>query len=506
MSRATSAINGALLAAYAPACARLLGVSDLRASQAKLLDAMVRDNVESEFGRRHSFARIRSVAHFQAAVPLSTWDDYQAAAQRIAAGEPGVLTSERVRLLEPSSGSTAATKLVPYTATLARQFRAGLQPWLADLLVSQPQLRQGRSYWSVTPAAAQPQRSGPVPIGFEDDAAYLGPLAGRLLNQVFAVPSEVARAATMDEFRARTGAALLAARDLALVSVWNPSFFTLQLDWMQANAAELLRALPARRRVVVDGPLQAGDWVRVWPRLRLISAWADAQAARPAAELAGRFPGVVFQPKGLLATEAMVSVPMTAARGAVLAARSHFFEFIDETGVVRLADALEVGGHYQVVVTTGGGLYRYRLGDLVEVTDHHGVLPVLRFLGRADKVSDLVGEKLSEGFVASCLAGLPGFALLAPVAGDAPHYVCYAERPTPGLAERLDAALRASYHYDYARRLGQLGPVRVVAVGPDAEQRYLAARVAAGQRLGDIKPAALALDGDWEAVFGGGVD
>ena len=216
------------------------------------------------------------------------------------------------------------------------------------------------------------------------------------------------------------------------------------------------------------------------------------------------FPEAHLQPKGLLATEAMVSVPITAAGGPVLAARSHFFEFLPqgEDSATLLAHELTEGETYEVVVTTGGGLYRYRLGDLVEVVSHHRRLPVLRFLGRADKVSDLVGEKLSEAFVAASFAafGIEGFAMLAPEA-DPPHYVLYTDVPQPIIGERLDAALRESFHYDYARRVGQLGNIRVVLVEGDAQARYLDACVAAGQRLGDIKPVALALRGGWDAVF-----
>lgn len=494
MSALTRLINSTLATAYAPARRSLTNITELRAVQARLLTQTLQANAESDFGRRHGFNELSTIAEFQAAVPLSGWDDYQDAADRIAAGEPGVLTSEPVRLLEPSSGSTAATKLIPYTRTLAAQFRAGLQPWLADLLVSYPELRRGRSYWSVTPAATHPPQTTAIPIGFEDDAAYLGPLAARLLNQVFAVPQEVARAPSMDEFRLHTCRALLSASDLCLISVWNPSFLTLLLDWLQANAAEVLAQLPARRRVVCEGALRAGDWTTIWPRLGLISCWADAQAARPAAELAARFPSVRLQPKGLLATEAIVSIPLIAAGGAVLAARSHFFEFLDAAGTAWLADELTTGQSYEVVVTTGGGLYRYRLGDLVEVTGHHGVLPIMRFMGRADRVSDLVGEKLSEAFVASCLSalGVKGFAMLAALSEPTARYVLYTDHPAPGLAERLDAALRESFHYDYARRLGQLGPVEVVDAGPVAADRYLATCVARGQRLGDVKATALA--------------
>ena len=52
-----------------------------------------------------------------------------------------------------------------------------------------------------------------------------------------------------------------------------------------------------------------------------------------------------------------------------------------------------------VIVTTGGGLWRYRLGDLVEVDGFVAATPSLRFIGRGASVSALCGEKLNETFV-----------------------------------------------------------------------------------------------------------
>ena len=49
-----------------------------------------------------------------------------------------------------------------------------------------------------------------------------------------------------------------------------------------------------------------------------------------------------------------------------------------------------------MILTTGGGLYRYASGDLIEVTGFFKNTPCLRFIGKKDQQSDLVGEKLSE--------------------------------------------------------------------------------------------------------------
>jgi hypothetical protein len=225
-----------------------------------------------------------------------------------------------------------------------------------------------------------------------------------------------------------------------------------------------------------------------------------------------RLPHVVMQPKGLLATEAMVSLPWLGAPGAVLALTSHFLEFIDEAGELHLAHALRRGECYTVVVTTGGGLYRYQLYDQVEIVGQVHATPCIRFVGKTDRVSVWFGEKLNEQFVAHCLEGLwatsgcvPRFALVAPAelaAGFA--YMLYMEMDEVVnlelLACELDERLRKNFHYDYCRRLGQLAPARVRLVKEGAAT-YLAHCQARGMKLGNIKPALLDRSTEWEAVF-----
>ena len=59
-------------------------------------------------------------------------------------------------------------------------------------------------------------------------------------------------------------------------------------------------------------------------------------------------------------------------------------------------EKLRKGNEYEVVVTTSGGLWRYRLGDRVLVDGFVQKTPSLRFLGRPGNVSDLFGEKASR--------------------------------------------------------------------------------------------------------------
>jgi hypothetical protein len=524
-----------------------------RRTQVSLLRTYLLQGRGTVFGRSCGFDEVLAagrgsadalIAAFQARVPLSTYDDIEPLVARIASGEEGVLTRARVDRLAPSSGSTCAAKLVPQTRESSRELSRAVDAWIADLYARRPRLIGGPAYWSITPsvafdalAATRLARYGAVPcvpVGFDDDSAYLGGMRRRLVNALLAVPPEVRLIADATAFRYATLLFLVRARALRLISVWHPSFLLHLLDDLETHAGRLLDdvaaggidarldiepgvrrklegllpAMPARARelrAAVDRSPRS-----VWPQLDVISCWADGAARAYAARLASKCPGVDVQPKGLIATEAIVSIPFAGQHP--LAVRSHVFEFIDDAGRARLADELQPGGEYAVVVTTGSGLYRYRLGDRVRVDGHVASTPSIEFIGRADRVSDRFGEKLSDGFVTSVLARLfsggpqPRFAMLTPE--ETPRGIAYtllvdaADSLPHGLAGALERELRQNPHYAWCVDLGQLQPARVVPVGPHADRAFLDACVARGQRLGDVKPVALHHESGWEQALG----
>lgn len=506
--RATLA-NVAWLTASAAAHRRFVrALRDPAAAQDRWLRAHLARHGACAYGRAHGCHQVRSYEEFARQVPIVSYDDLQPWIARIQRGEQEVLGREPVTRLLPTSGSTGARKLIPFTATLQREFNAGIGPWIVDLYARVPALAFGPAYWSVTPLAGD-ARAEPsaVPIGFEEDARHLGGARAWLIDAAMAVPSSVRHLRDLATFRRTVLYHLIRHADLRLVSVWHPSFFSLLLDALVSEWDWLGRELVRHGQRGRARALRRADPVdplTVWPNLRVVSCWTEAHAAGSAAELQRRLPRVRIQSKGLLATEACVTVPFAGRHP--LALQSHFFEFIDEGGRVRPAADLRGGGVYEVVVTTGGGLWRYRLGDQVEVTAGVDRTPALRFLGRAGNVSDLRGEKLSEPFVAGVLARLcprARFALLAPdVSGRVPQYVLYLEdEAPPTLPAQLEAALGENPHYALARDLGQLDGVVVRRIERGGYAAFVAAETARGRRLGDIKPVALSRRPDWARIF-----
>jgi len=476
--------------------ARSLG--DPKRVQDAWLRTRLARHATSAFGQAHEFASMADASAFARRVPLMEPSALEPWVDRIRRGEPDVLACGRVTHLVPTSGSTGARKLIPFSSDLQRGFDAAVAAWMVDLARQRPALRWGPAYWSVSPLADDAgTTTEAVPIGFADDADYLGGAAAWLVRQALAVPATLRYERDVPTFWRRTVRALLAHRDLRLISVWHPSFLDLLVEAAAAQWSPVLGELaPARARELDRiGPR---DWPRWWPHLQVVSCWGDQAAAPGFHRLAARLPNVVVQAKGLLATEAVVTIPYAGTHP--LAVTSHYFEFLDDSGGVHGAEALERGAHYEVVVTNGGGLWRYRLGDVVECTGHLVATPTLRFVGRRARQSDLRGEKLSEVFVAGVLRALwpvtspPAY--LALRAWDSTGRAGYELLVSAddiasghdGLAGRLDVALGANPHYAIARRLGQLAPPRVVPVGVNRGAEDLA--VTAG-RLGDAKPGVL---------------
>ncbi len=537
--RARAALANGLWAASLVADARAFwrACADPEAIQERLLRRLMRGAAPSAIGRDFDLSRVDRLADLHHALPLGDHASHLPYLQRVEAGEPNVLGDDPVLALEPTSGSTAGAKRIPTTRDLRRAFGRAIAPWIVDLFSHDPSLMTGPAYWSLSPALQRDTHSvGGVPIGFDADTAYLGRLGAALANGVLAVPAGVRTLQRAGDFRHASLLHLVAKARLRVVSVWNPSFFTILLDALPTHAERLVEDLERGTCTPPDGPslpalarspdraaatrLQAalrGEPVDVgralWPELRLVSCWSDAASERPARELARRLPQATQQGKGLIATEAFVTLPLHGAAAPVLALRSHVFEFLDAGGACHFAHQLDPGATYEVVVTTGV-LFRYRLGDLVRVEGHHRRTPTLRFLGRVSSVSDHVGEKLHEPHVRHALDTAcqalrlePRFALLACDSKTRPPaYRLYLEGVAPehhaDLLTAFELGLSTNPHYAYARALGQLGPPLVVAV-TDGASRFEAAAAARGQRRGDVKPSVLSATTGWDETMCG---
>lgn len=522
----------------------------VRDVQKSLLLNTIQQNAKSDYGRRFFFDRIKSIDDYRCQVPVVRYDCLREDMERIYRGDKRVLTEEPIERLVPTGGSSGGTKLIPYTRSLKRDFQKAIAAWIWWTFQFYPQATQGPAYWSITPMVSPSRRSpGGLTIGFESDSEYLGNWSRWFAQQLILPPACASRIGSIENARYANLLYLLACSRLSLISIWSPTFLLSLLSqvapWIESICRDIDEgevSLPQRETVqdheglkLRRDPRRADELKRLyrehgnspdlirqcWPELSLISCWGDGNSASYFTALKKMFPHAELQPKGLLATECVVSFPGCENGDSVLAIRSHFFEFAPvlatgetDYGRLRLADELVSGDRYRVIVTTNGGLYRYDLGDIIEVVGFLRSCPRVRFVGRTDAVSDLVGEKLHEEHVRTLLESLmsefgvsAGFFIL--VARQQP-YLGYTlilsedsnlhpEVQGP-FARALDDRLRTNPQYALARNLNQLSSVdvRILSVtGRELWSRYEKWQSGLGKRVGELKVNVLDYRGAW---------
>ncbi len=213
-------------------------------------------------------------------------------------GEADALFAGRPVAFERTGGSTAGPKLIPYSREGLEEIRLNVSPWVSRLI--KQHALDGSVYFATSPVARNTECMGDIRVGLPD-TAYLDEKTAHFIQMRSAVPFSVSRISNIDKWRRTTVNYLKAARDLELISIWSPTFLL-----------RLLEQIPdARTR---------------WPRLKLISCWTAGPSRRYAEEVAALFPHASIEPKGLISTEAVFTIP--DSKGRPILAPNGYFEFL----------------------------------------------------------------------------------------------------------------------------------------------------------------------------------
>jgi hypothetical protein len=504
--------------AYRGAYRRFLAdlASPMRA-QDRLLGELARGIAGTDYGRRYGISGGEGYDEFARKLPIVEYEKLEPWIRRQGASRRPVICPDRVVFCERTSGSSGASKPIPYTRALQRSFVRMFLLWAYDSLAYGPRLQSGSTFLSVSPGLSP--RAGcaeAVPQALQDDTDYLPPALRWLFGRYLVLPRGLRQIRDPRVFKRILAGCLVSETALEVVSVWNPSYFSSLLEFIEANrsliaadlraghiAAGALRfcfpRAAAAHRLRCAEKLERGapDFAALWPQLKLLSCWTDGSAALVLEPLRRRLPHVLVQGKGLVATEAPMTIPLWRASAPVPLLGEVFFEFAGDDGKVRRLHEIQEGVRYEVILTQRGGLARYRIGDRVEVAGRLQATPTLRFVGRSQDVSDLVGEKLNENFVRDVLHGHPllgegRWMLLPSVVRGKAGYICLFDGPRPcgDLATAIDKSLQDAHHYRLARQLGQLAPLGVQR-HERLDEAYLAWSESQGRKRGDVKPRAL---------------
>ena len=592
--------------------------SKIRETQVKILLEILKTNKNTEYLKNfETGSQILNaenekelIEKFQNKIPIVNYEDIKEFVEKEKSGENNVLLSDKIKLFELTSGSTSDVKYIPYTEKFLKSYMNGVFAWIYNLYQNNKRLFLGSSYWSVSPILKREAvTSGGIRVGIEDDTSYFDKVSAFFLNKLFTVPKEIKNIQNMEDFLLITAVFLLLSENLAMISVWSPSFLMILLDFIEKNhkvICQIVKSEDLGTEFFADKNLgnkkyfqiiqkkyrklwkknrskflinyfekyeknilskndktqnleiteknneneimaenknletKSGnkivenfvDYSVIWEKLSLVSCWADSDSYEIFIKLKEKLNfdkknmNLKFQGKGLMSTECIVSFPLENVKnGSVAAYNSFFYEFIQvsddklENRSPKLLDELELGERYCVVVTTNAGLYRYNTNDIVEVTGFYHKIPIVRFVGRINNFSDIVGEKLKNSFVEKqVLTTLEEnnikseFLLFAPVRNETGEifYTLFLEIKKDGrkfnwkqIENEINSSLCKAFHYEYAYKLGQLRKVRVFLIEKDGLKTYTAEK-SKKQKIGDIKYRLLDKNFGWENKFAGG--
>ena len=404
-------------------------LQDPKSSQLKLLQGILRENAETAFGKAHGFRQISDVESYQKSVPIRDHQGHKSYIDQILQGQFKALTHDPPFMFASTSGTTSQPKWLPINNRWYQQMSRIVRIWLHRASKAHPRIFKGRVLTIVSPAVEEISEIG-IPVG-----SVSGLTSSRvpwILRRTYAVPYKVAE---IEDYALRyfVIARMACEHSVSLLLTPNPSTLQRIADEIQNHAPQIISAIregrlgidmtqgseaqqslykdlekdcsanPRRAQYlqnVLDqnGVLHPKD---CWPDLCLIGCWLGGSAGIHARQLRSMYGEVILRDLGLRATEGTFSVTLQDdTPDSVLTINANFYEFISideidaESPHIRLAHELELGGQYYIIITTVGGLYRYDMNDIIEVTGFEARTPIIRFLRKGRDMISIVGEKL----------------------------------------------------------------------------------------------------------------
>ncbi|MBT9547742.1 MAG: GH3 auxin-responsive promoter family protein [Candidatus Sericytochromatia bacterium] len=512
------------------------------------LEQILKANAQTAYGQAHGFDQIDSISAYQAKTPIVTHVELKPWLDRMIQGEKNILTHQEPLFYGMTTGSTGPPKLTPITPDYRDEYQSVVQVFLAHIYTDHPAAFNGKVLYFNGSADKMRTPTG-VPCGTMSGFNFVN--LPPLLKKFYAVPYEV-MVIDHNWTRHYITALLSLPQKVSMMLGITAAPMVALLQFMQENLPLLAHdlemgtlhpdlVLSAEERALISRlhkanpatakhlrQLLAGgetDPKSLWPGLELLVCWKSSHAGSliPALE---KFTNkkVPIRDAIYSATEGWCNVPLSdTTLGGPLALQAHFYEFIPENAQgqspILLAHELKQGERYRILYTTSSGIYRYDIGDILEVSGFYKRNPVVHFIRKAGQTCNLVGELMTDyhitmavqavsqataqaGSLESEKAELPFYIACPDVKAFPPRYRLLAE-PSQSLTESqvqtlafaLDKALQGlNCDYKASRSGDELGPLQLEILPPGSEARFRQARVAAGADEAQLKPLVLVAD------------
>ncbi len=465
----------------------------------RLLDILKR-NRTTVFGQQYEFGAINSLDDFRKKVPIRTSSEYKEFLQRMLEGNHATLCKDEPFYFAMTAGSTGQFKHIPINKPLSREIDNGVLSYMHLFESLCPEAADKPIQFLVGSAEGGKTSAG-VPKGFVSGFHYRN-LPSVIRNR-FVIPYWVF---TIEDIKERYYAMvrfLVSEPELVGIAAMTPQNICIMAKSAIENKDRLMSDMKngtltlAETGIYKDdlpefkteisraeaflGALNTGgsqEALKVlFPSMKYVSTWIGGNMSYALEELFSYFGEIDIFELPSSASEGFFVVPNALnTPGGIAAITCHFMEFIPEEQVglpdpqTVLVNELEVGKRYVLVITTSGGLYRYNMEDLYEVTGMWGNTPTLRFISKQARQVSITNERINESDVVEAMNSLrshfeqnPKHFILIP--NREGYYDLVIDQLPKNISEfsfAYDNALgKKSLAYAYYREHGQIKPLKV---------------------------------------------
>lgn len=349
-------------------------------SQANLLTELIESSKDTAFGKEHRFSTIRSKSDFKKQVPVRDYDAMKPWFDRTLSGEQFVVWPEKISWFAKSSGTTSdRSKYVPVSkATLKTAHYKGAFDVMSMYCHNRPDTRIFDGKTLILGGSQQQHQPG-NPIRSGDISAVM------IYNQPFLADllrTPAKPITLMADFEAKLS---ITAREssaehvtgMAGVPTWN----IVLLQMILANT----------------GKTHIGE---VWPDMELyIHGGVNFEPYRETFRRLIPLPNMQYL-QTYNASEGFFAYQDRPGADDMLLATHHgiYYEFIPSTqfhseqpDTIDLEE-VQVGQQYALVITTNSGLWRYKIGDTIQITS---IKPFrIKVTGRTKSFINAFGEEV----------------------------------------------------------------------------------------------------------------
>ncbi|WP_266362244.1 GH3 auxin-responsive promoter family protein [Tellurirhabdus rosea] len=343
---------------------------------------LIEKGKRTEFGRQHQFSDIRTIRGFQERVPVSAYEDLFPYIERVMKGERNVLWPTPIHWFSKSSGTTnARSKFIPVSQESLDEchFRGG-KDLMAFYIANRPESKvfEGKGVSIGGSLHDNPYSSH----GFAGDVSAVIMKNLPTWGQYIRTPP----------------------LEVALMGEWEAKIERMAEITSKENVTSIL-GVPTWTLVLLERILQLTgkrNILEVWPNFEVFIH--GAVAFQPYRDL---FSHDVFPSKDITyletynASEGFFAVQDDLSRiGEMMLMLDYgiFYEFVpveqaeDPYPRALTIDEVEIDKNYALVISTNGGLWRYRVGDTVRFTSLYPHR--LKVSGRTKHFINAFGEEV----------------------------------------------------------------------------------------------------------------